>query len=116
MSLYPIAEHFISEHYMFKKGFETYSYYGPLNLITLNVGYHNEHHDFPYIPSSRLPEVRKIAPEYYDTLPYRTYSIKVIYDFITDPAMGHYTRAKRQALEVNKGKTNLVKVYQLKGP
>lgn len=96
MGIHPVAGHFISEHYMFRKGFETYSYYGPLNWITFNVGYHNEHHDFPAVPGSRLPEVKRIASEFYDDLPQHHSWSSVIYDFIMDPDIGPYARIKRK--------------------
>ncbi|XP_069464741.1 sphingolipid delta(4)-desaturase DES1 [Ambystoma mexicanum] len=96
LGLHPISGHFIAEHYMFLKGHETYSYYGPLNYLTFNVGYHNEHHDFPSVPGKNLPKVRKIAAEYYDSLPQYNSWVTVLYDFVMDDTLSPYSRMKRK--------------------
>jgi len=96
LGLHPSAGHFVAEHYEFVSGQETYSYYGPANFFNFNVGYHNEHHDFPKVPWSKLPKVREIAPMYYDNLPcYTSYITEVFWPYITDPDMGVFCRIKR---------------------
>ncbi|XP_050396260.1 sphingolipid delta(4)-desaturase DES1 [Patella vulgata] len=92
MGFHPLAGHFISEHYLFTDGLATHSYYGPLNFILFNVGYHIEHHDFPYIAYHRLPEVKRIAAEYYDHHPYHTSWVKVVWTFIFDKNLGPHAR------------------------
>lgn len=94
--LHPTSGHFISEHYVFHEGQETYSYYGPLNKITFNVGYHNEHHDFPAIPGSRLPKLKKMAPEFYDHLHSYNSWVAVIWNFIFKKEVSLYSRTKRK--------------------
>ncbi|KAH8697232.1 putative sphingolipid desaturase [Talaromyces proteolyticus] len=124
-SLHPCAGHFIAEHYFFseiKNGGtesitelkqnknttkeekspldslappETYSYYGPLNILTYNVGLHNEHHDFPAIPWTRLPEVHRIAREFYEPLPCHRSWVWVIWAFVLDKNVGLWCRVKR---------------------
>jgi len=95
-SLHPCAGHFIAEHYLWDGlAQETYSYYGPLNALAYNVGYHNEHHDFPSVAWTRLPALRKLAPEFYDNIPSHPSWPMVIVNFIRDTEVGIYARAKR---------------------
>ena len=125
MGLHPCAGHFVAEHYILFKEIpkdkldpanlvegvsksdgkilipETCSYYGILNLLTFNVGYHVEHHDFPSIPGSKLPEVSKIAPEFYENLEHHTSWSWVIWQYIVDPTVGPYARVKRKHQKAN---------------
>jgi sphingolipid delta-4 desaturase len=98
LGLHPCAGHFVSEHYVFTEGYETYSYYGPLNLVCWNVGYHNEHHDFPRVPGWRLPQVKAMAPEFYDNLPCYTSWTYVLFKYITDPSIGPFSRVRRSKI------------------
>ena len=95
MGIHPVAGHFIAEHYVMHEKQETFSYYGPLNWLTFSVGYHNEHHDFPFIAGKNLPRLRELAPEYYDDIPHYHSWVKVIYDYVMDPALSPFSRTKR---------------------
>jgi sphingolipid 4-desaturase/C4-monooxygenase len=115
-SLHPCAGHFIAEHYVFARTHneaaggrgartphdpsvplpETYSYYGPLNLLTYNVGLHNEHHDFPAIPWTRLPRLNGIANEFYKDLPKHESWTRCLWDFVWDDGVGLWCRVKRK--------------------
>ncbi|KAF4451583.1 hypothetical protein F53441_5439 [Fusarium austroafricanum] len=108
-SLHPLAGHFIAEHYVYETITpsardpenkipvpETFSYYGPLNWFTYNVGLHNEHHDFPAVPWTRLHAVREIASEFYDDLPRHESWCYAIWRFILDPNVGMTCRVKRK--------------------
>ncbi|KNG47960.1 sphingolipid delta4-desaturase [Stemphylium lycopersici] len=108
-SLHPCAGHFIAEHYVFEKPNkdvsnpankipipETYSYYGPLNFFTYNVGLHNEHHDFPAIPWTRLHALNRIAHDYYKDLPQHKSWVYVLWQFIWDKDISLWCRVKRE--------------------
>lgn len=99
MGLHPVAGHFMSEHYNLYADSdrqETYSYYGILNCVTFNVGYHVEHHDFPKISGFRLPQVTAIAPEYYmNQHPHYSW-LKILRDFICHPNIGPNRRIVRE--------------------
>ena len=79
LGVHPVGARWVQEHFVFREGQETYSYYGPLNKLSFNMGYHNEHHDFPQVPWSRLPKVRAVAPEFYDHLYYHRSWTKLLF-------------------------------------
>lgn len=97
-SLHPLAGHFLAEHYMFdgESEQETFSYYGILNKVTFNGGYHVEHHDFPAIPWTKIDQVRKIAPEFYDHLKSVDSWAWLVVRFLFDPNVSSYSRVKRE--------------------
>jgi len=84
IGLHPLGARWIQEHYPTHPFQSTYSYYGIANRVAFNIGFHNEHHDFPSIPWSNLPLLKKLAPEYYDTLfAYSSYT-QLLFDFILE--------------------------------
>lgn len=103
VGLHPLGARWIQEHYLTHGEQETYSYYGPLNNVAFNVGYHNEHHDFPSIPWNKLPQIRKNAPAFYNTLYYHTSWTKLLLKFLFDKNLSLYSRVIRK----DRGKVKL---------
>jgi len=97
IGLHPLGARWVQEHYLtFDSEQETYSYYGALNNVAFNVGYHNEHHDFPSIPWNKLREVKKTAPEYYDTLlSHKSWTV-LFFRFLFEREISLYNRILRK--------------------
>jgi sphingolipid 4-desaturase/C4-monooxygenase len=96
IGLHPLGARWIQRHYLVDGGEqETFSYYGKLNLLTFNVGYHNEHHDFPSVPWNRLPRLRAAAPEAYADLSAHTSWTRLLFRFLFDPEITLYSRMTR---------------------
>ena len=104
VGLHPLGARWIQEHYLTHgKEQETYSYYGLLNRVSFNVGYHNEHHDFPSVPWNKLPEIRKKAPAHYNSLSYHSSWTKLFIRFLFDQEISLFSRLVRN----NRGKLSL---------
>ncbi len=95
IGLHPVGARWIQEHFVVSPPQETYSYYGPMNRLAFNIGYHNEHHDFPGVPWNRVPRIRAIAREWYDGLAYHTSWTKLLVRFVLDPRFSLYSRVDR---------------------
>ena len=105
--VHPCAGHFLSEHYMLHapekasdpEAHDTFSYYGGLNTLTWRVGFHNEHHDFPRVPWSRLPAIRHAAPEFYKDLPTCSSWTHALFRFVMDPHIDLRARVRTKELK-----------------
>jgi sphingolipid delta-4 desaturase len=95
--LHPLGARWLQEHFTSDPAQETFDYYGPLNWVALNIGYHNEHHDFPDVPWSRLPQLKAMAPEFYAHLKTHKSWAGLLLKFIFDPHFTLYTRVDRSA-------------------
>ncbi len=103
LGLHPLGARWIQEHFTSNPEQETYSYYGPLNRVQLNIGYHNEHHDFPGIPWNRLPELRRIAADAYDPLASHPSWTRLMINFALfgDPDVsGRVVRSERRPKQI----------------
>jgi sphingolipid delta-4 desaturase len=96
VGLHPLGARWVQEHYLtLDENQETYSYYGALNTVSFNVGYHNEHHDFPSIPWNKLPELKKRANNYYDSLYSHKSWTKLFFRFLFDKNISLFSRIVR---------------------
>ena len=97
VGLHPLGARWIQEHYLvLDENQETYSYYGSLNLLAFNVGYHNEHHDFPSIPWNKLPKIKSAAPDFYETLKSHQSWTKLFFRFLFDNNITLHSRILRE--------------------
>ena len=96
ISLHPLGARWIQEHYIFDPKQETYNYYGPLNKVQFNIGYHNEHHDFASIPWNKLPDLTKTAPEFYNKLLAHQSWVKLLFRFLSDKNINLNSRMERR--------------------
>jgi sphingolipid 4-desaturase/C4-monooxygenase len=105
--LHPLGARWIQEHYLTSgEEQETHSYYGILNTVAFNVGYHNEHHDFPSVPWNKLPQIRKNAGNFYNSLTYHTSWTKLFFRFLFDKEISLFSRVIRK----ERGKVKLTDI------
>ncbi len=93
---HPAGAHILQEHIAFDGGNGMASYYGPINAISVNLGYHLEHHDLPRVAGWRLPQLRQLLPEFYADHVRHSSRFAGLWQFVTNPAIGLESRPIRE--------------------
>jgi sphingolipid delta-4 desaturase len=89
VGLHPTGAHIVQEHFNYDGlAYVNASYYGPINAISLNHGYHMEHHDFANVPGPRLRRLRDLAPEFYSGRFSHRSRLMSLWQFVMDPRVG----------------------------
>jgi sphingolipid delta-4 desaturase len=99
MGLHPLGARWIQEHFVFREGQETGSYYGPMNRLLFNAGYHNEHHDMMRVPWVHLPKLTKICPDMYEPLHAHRSWCALLFRFVFDRSCTLERRIARGAVQ-----------------
>lgn len=93
---HPAGAHILQEHLAFDGGDGMASYYGPINAVSVNLGYHLEHHDMPAISGWRLPALRRAAPQFYAGRFHHTSRTLGLWQFVSDRRIGLDSRPIRE--------------------
>jgi sphingolipid 4-desaturase/C4-monooxygenase len=100
VGLHPLGARWVQEHFLTSDEVqETHSYYGPLNIVAFNVGYHNEHHDFPSVPWNKLPMVNKAGEKWYNGIASHNSWVSLWLRFLFDKNISIYSRMLRRRQE-----------------
>ena len=101
IGLHPLGGRWIQEHYLVREDQETYSYYGPMNALVFNAGFHHEHHDLMRVPWMHLPAVRRIAREHYSHLHAHRSWTALLFAFLFNRNLTLLSRAVRPAQDAH---------------
>lgn len=83
----------LSEHEGTDEEAPTRSHYGWLNALLFNTGYHNEHHTFPNVAWTKLPELKRAAPEVFHMTAKKSY-----FGYWLDHVRGDFTASRGSPL------------------
>ncbi len=83
----------LSEHEGTDDDAPSRSTYGPVNWLLFNTGYHNEHHTFPNVAWTRLPLLKRTAPEVFSATADKSYA-----GYWLDHVAGDFTASRKSPL------------------
>ena len=103
---HPTGAHILQEHIIFDGCYETSSYYGPINAISGNIGFHVEHHDFANVPGSKIVDLHRMASTYYCGRFFHRSRLESIWRFVTDRRIGLDSRVTVNNMDMTGGVTS----------